>query len=642
MANYKGRKITRKQKESLGWLDRVHPDTGWESLEPRLKKLQVKRDFRFYDRYVLNHTGAKVLRIYQLKMAAPLIYLQRDKIQKTIEAWMRLEDSYTEAEIAAWSMPRFEWPEERITPEQEKVLWEWRDKYKIMDRTDWTVGIIIPDKEKKKLDKYRQVGGLQPRQTGKSEIVVRVNAYVKTNVNYFQSAVFAPTQDQAKDFIFQRTRDYIEDNPFYRGRFKKINALDMELNGPDHPKAMASGSTFAAVSASPGANIEGDSLDWAILDESQDITDYKVKKSIKFMMAAKKGAMIKIGTVNTLKNHFWESVTKKGAAFWHQVIIHPDICAATNDWWRDFIENVIEEDGRWSETVRMSVFLEWLLSLGMFMTEEEWEAMVDKSLHWVHYYKKGLQYATIDVAKTRDETVVMVAEIFTHIKINGRHPFRILNIKTLPGLDYDTQFEEIKAWLENNYKVAAVGIDDTGGRGGLADRFMKTTYRVEAFTYTSLSKSEWYTNLQTIKNANYTSVKDGNLADRLIYIPGAEMAKKEKIYRDFEEQCQSLIREYKGKILKVSHPEVEGAKDDYPDALMMLSWMASKTFVSLEELKEGIQDIEETKMDKMDWNEDQLREKSERANRRKIRQAAKGDDKLLEILGSSSDLDSVW
>jgi hypothetical protein len=645
VANVKGKAITRQQKMDLGWINRIDPDLGWEGLDIRIKRLQVKRDIRFFDRYVLNHTGEKVMRIYQLKMASPLVYLQRAKIQKTTEEWMRLEGCYTEAEIVAWSTPRFEWPEERITPEQERVLWEWREKHDIKDRTDWGEGITLSTTDKAKLDKYRQVSGLQPRQTGKSEIVVRVDIYVKTNVQHFASAVFAPTEDQAKDFIFQRTRDYIEENPFYKGRFKTLNALDMTFNGPEHPKFPASGSSFSAVSASPGANIEGDSLDWAILDESQDITDYKVKKSIKFMMAAKKGSMIKIGTVNTVKGHFWEATTKKGSKFWHQVIIHPDICAATNEWWAEFIENSIEEDGRWSDTIRMSVFLEWMLSLGMFITEDEWKAMVDESLDWIPYHKKGLQFATIDVAKTRDETVCMVGLVDQSITIAGRHPVRLLNVITLPGVDYDSQYEEIKRWLDNNYSVAAIGIDDTGGRGGLADRFMKTQYRVEAFTYTSPGKSEWYTNLQTMKNSNFASVKAGNLADRLIRIPGTETAQKQKIYRDFEEQMQSLVREYKqqGKILKVNHPDIEGAKDDYPDTFMMLTWMASRVHISLDEMLEHVGKASETEMDKMEWEKDEIHDKGQqRANRSRNRKNMQEDEDLLEISGGASDLDSVW
>lgn len=639
MANIKSKRITRKQKVDLDWINKLHPDNDWEGMDPRIKKLQVKRDIRFFDRYVMQHTGEKVLRIYQLKMASPLIYLQREKLQHNIEDWMRKEGSFSEEEILAWRAPRFEWPEERITQEQEDILWEWREKYKIQDRTDWSEGITLSDKDKKKLDQYRQVAGLQPRQTGKSEIVVRTDTYIRTNVHYFDSAVFAPTEDQAKDFIFARARDYTEENPFFKGRFKTLNALDMTFQAPP----VASGSSFVAASASPTANIEGDSLDWAILDESQDITDYKVNKSIKYMMAAKEGAMIKIGTVNTIKGHFWESTTKKGSRFWHQVIIYPDICAATNRKWEKFITNVIEEHGRWSDTVRMSVFLEWMLSLGMFMTEEQWESMQRADLNWVHYDKTGLQFATVDVAKSRDETVVMVGKIDPSRVIAGRHPVRLLNVRTLPGIDYDSQFEEIKSWLDQNYNVAAIGIDDTGGRGGLADRFQKTSIRVDAFTYTRPGKSEWYTNLQTMINAHYTAYQEGRHYDLLIEIPGSEAAQKEKIHRDFCQQMLDLQREIKEKYLVVHHPAVEGAKDDYPDAFMMLAWLASRVMVSLDEMLEAVEEIQETRMDKLDWNEDiEGQQRNTQRTERKARRAAAEDDELLEIMKESTDLDSIF
>ncbi|HDR3524343.1 hypothetical protein ACTFSJ_27545 [Bacillus cereus group sp. MYBK12-2] len=634
------KKLTRKQKVDLAWLDQLDPDRDWEGLELRLKKLQIKRDVRYFDRYVLGHTGAKTLKLYQLAGAAPMIYVQRMKIQKAIEEWMHLEGCFSEEEITAWSMPRFEWPEERITEEQLQVVHDWRKKYKIKDDTDWTRGIRIPEKERKKLDEYKQISILQPRQTGKSEVVVRVNIYVITIVPEFASAVFAPTEKQAKAFIFQRTRDYTEENPFYKGRFKTLNALDMKLQ----PAPVASGSKFAAITASPGANIEGDSLDWAILDESQDITDFKVKKSIKFMMAAKKGSMIKIGTVNTLKGHFWESTTKKGKKFWYQVIIYPDVCAACRPDWAEFTSKAIEEDGRWSDTIRMSVFLEWLLTLGMFITEEQWDSLVRKDMDFVEYDKTGLQYTTIDVAKTRDETVVGVWKILTNYVINGRYPMRLLNVKTLPGVDYDTQYEEIKAWIDENYNVAAVGIDDTGGRGGLADRFMKTQYRVEAFNYTKPSKSEWYTNLQTMLNAHYTSFKRGLRHELLFMIPGSEEAQKTKYFRDFAEQMLSLQREYSGKYLVVHHPELDGAKDDYPDMFMMGAWMASRVTVSVQELMDKVQEMPETKMDKLDWDRDQREavKHAKREQRQAQRKFNQEDDELAEIMRASTDLDSIF
>jgi hypothetical protein len=647
-------------------IDLNHSDINTpEKLPERYRMLQIKRDIRWFDRYVLKHgvefvkgfeeEGEKLLRagkeipqhmiimdkrmkLYQLAGAAPLIYLQRKKLQQDIRAWMEDYGEFTPEEIDAFSEPRYEWPEERITKEQQKVLNHWRKKYQIKDDTDWTQGIVLTDEDKEKLDKYKQVAIIQPRQSGKSEVVVRVNIYCLTLITEFDTAVFAPTEKQAKNYIFQRTRDYIEDNPAYKGRFKRLNALDLTLD-----KERASGSSLLAASASPTANIEGDSLDWAIIDEAQDVTDYKVKKSIKYMMAAKMGSMIKIGTVNTIKGHFWEATNKKGEAFWHQVIIHPDIVAACRPDWAEFIANEIEENGRWSDTVRMSVFLEWLLEVGMFITEEMWESLLDEQLDWVEYDKKGLQYAVIDVAKSKDETICMVLKVDPKAVINGRNPFQLLNAIALHGVDYDSQYETIKSWLDNNYNVSAIGVDDTGGRGGIADRFEKTSYRVEKFTYSQPTKSEWYTNLSTVVNFQHESVKTGQYHERLIKIPASKAARKDKKFRDMEEQMLDLQREFKGKYLKVHHPDIEGAKDDYPDTLMMGAWMASRVMMSVEELEKEVRQAEETQMDKMDWTSDVFGTSSEqkaKRNQRKKKKKAMGENsELAQILAGSMDLD---
>jgi hypothetical protein len=609
--------------------------------DPRIFKIQVKRDIRLFDEYILRHTGDKKMKLYQLKSASAMIYIQRHKIQKSLESWMRDEGCYTEQEIQKWSHPVYEWKEAKATPEQLKVIQEWRKKYQIKDDYDWSQGIRLSEDDKRKLDKYKQISVLQPRQSGKSEVVVRVNIYTFTIVHHFKASVFAPTEDQAKDFIFQRTRDYIEEHPAYKGRFKTLNALDMTLYGPEAEDVgrRASGSSFAASSASPGANIEGDTLDWAIIDESQDVTDYKVKKSIKYMMAATGGAMIKIGTVNTVKGHFHESTTKKGEKFWHQVIIYPDIVAAERPDWAEFIANAIEEEGRHSDTVRMSIFLEWLLEIGMFINEEQWESLVDPSLDWIEYDKTGLQFCLIDVAKSRDQTIAMVVKVDQTKVIDGRHPFQILNTMALLGVDYTSQYNQIKSWIDNNYNVAAVGVDDTGGRGGIADAFSHTSYRVEPFTYTRPGKSEWYTNLSTIINSQYSAAKQGRHHDKLIRIPGTPAARKEKQFREFEEQMMDLQKSYKNNYLVVHHPEIEGAHDDYPDVFMMAAWMASRVTISLDELEDAIEQIADTQMDQVDWSQDLFGSGPKTGGPKKKKAAAsKDDDVLAQIISGSEDL----
>lgn len=616
--------------------------------DPRIYKVQVKRDFYLFDQKVLGHDDPdeNILRIYQLKAAAPMIYIERHKIQKSLESWMRAEECYSEEEIQKWSWPVYEWPDVRISKDELRILHHWRKKYKIKDRTDWTKGVTLSDEEKARLDKYKQISILQPRQSGKSEVVVRVNIYIITIVQKFRAAVFAPIEDQAREFIFQRTKDYIQTHPAFQGRFKLFNALDLEFKDPDDEAAPGSGSTFSASSASPTANIEGDTLDWAILDESQDISEFKVKKSIKYMLAATNGAMIKIGTVNTVKSHFWESTTKKGSPFWHQVVIHPDIVAATRPGWADFISREIEQEGRNSDVVKMSVFLEWMLEVGMFISEEMWETLLDPDMDWVEYDKTGLQFLLIDVAKSRDETVAKVIKVDQTRDVDGRHPFDVLNIMTLHGVDYTSQFNQIKSWIDNNYNIAAVGVDDTGGRGGIGDAFDHTPYRVEKFTYTRPGKSEWYTNLSTIINAHYTAAKEGRRHDLLIRIPGSQEARKEKIFRDFEEQMMDLQKEYKNTYMVVHHPARDGAKDDYPDTLMMAGWMASRVMISIDEMSDHIKQIEDTVMDRMDWDDDLFGPSQKTGPKRRKKAAVQNKDPntqdkddLLEQIQRANSLD---
>ena len=120
--------------------------------------------------------------------------------------------------------------------------------------------------------------------------------------------IFAPSLRQAQT-TYSRLKARIQcksamavlSDPEFRLEFATSNGQTVSLTN---------GSFATAVSASDGANIEGDSYKLIICEECQDISNFKIRKSIHPMGAAYNATIVKIGTATTFKGDFYEAIQR--------------------------------------------------------------------------------------------------------------------------------------------------------------------------------------------------------------------------------------------------------------------------------------------------------------------------------------------
>lgn len=402
--------------------------------------------------------------------------------------------------------------------------------------------------------------------------------------------IFAPSQRQAQT-TYGKIRNKVEgqrgleilSDPDFKTGFSTSNGTTV---------ALTNGSFVTAISASDGANIEGESFQIIICEEAQDISDFKIQKSISPMGAAYNATFIKIGTASTKKGDFYHSIQRNKKDFEDKVIRVKNhfeydylIVSKYNEKYRKYVEQEKRRLGEKSDAFRLSYCLEWILQRGMFIDIADFEANnVNPDYDIVPYDKTATHVVGIDVGGGSDSTVVTVTEVDWKMPVvlesrtdeeTGEEVFyQCYNtyvkawkeISNTPN--FEEQYTEIMHFL-SNYKIARVVIDTTKERA-LADRInANTAYEVVQYVFSSKSKSDLYKNFEREVNSGRVN------------IPGGEETKKTGEYNRCLAQLQDLEKSWRGSYMVVSHPPTKEGRDDYPDsmALSILGCM-NKGFVN--------------------------------------------------------------
>ena len=340
--------------------------------------------------------------------------------------------------------------------------------------------------------------------------------------------------------------------------------------------SLTNGSFVSSVSASERSNIEGDSYMLIICEECQDISSFKIRKSISPMGASYNATMIKIGTATTFKGDFYETI-QRNKKLWEDKKVtlrrHFEydykVCQKYNPKYAKYIEKEMFALGEHSDEFRMSYGLEWILERGMFIDTDFLEKKCGlKTEKRCSSDLEATHVVGIDLAKRDDSTVITVVEVdwnnpviqeeqetntletVTYTAYNTK----IKDWKELTGDNYDSQYYEILDYIKY-FKVKRIMIDATKEEG-MADRLMINLPNVEVIPciFSSSFKSDMYKHLES-------AIKTGRAK-----FPLHEEVQKTKEYRKFMEQMGELEKEYRGQTLAVHHPNVRGAHDDYPDS----------------------------------------------------------------------------
>lgn len=341
--------------------------------------------------------------------------------------------------------------------------------------------------------------------------------------------------------------------------------------------ALSNGSFATAISASDGSNIEGDSFKLIICEECQDISNFKIRKSIHPMGAAYNATIVKIGTATTFKGDFYEAIQRNKslmASKTTHIKNHFEydwkIAAKYNEKYRRYVEKEMKRLGENSDEFQMSYCLKWILSRGMFVDIIKFERdNCDPFLDRVSYDKRATHCAGIDLGGKNDSTIVTIVEVdwskpvIMESRIDDETGAEImyqcyntylidwLEIKNMP--DYEEQYPLVVDYL-SHFNIARCLCDATREASFSHRLRANSKFDVIPYVFSNKAKSDMYKNL------------DREIASGRAKIAGSESAKSTSEYGRFIEQLGELQKGWSGSLMVVSHPAENNAHDDYPDS----------------------------------------------------------------------------
>lgn len=408
----------------------------------------------------------------------------------------------------------------------------------------------------------------------------------------FWVGIFAPSMRQSQ-ITYNRMKARLQckealavlEDPDFRLEFTTSNGQTVSLSN---------GSFCTAISASDGSNIEGESFKFIICEECQDISNFKIRKSIHPMGAAYNATICKIGTATTFKGDFYEAIQRNKKAAKEKTTHIKDhfeynykVVMKYNPRYAKYIEREKRSLGEQSDEFQMAYCLRWVISRGMFIDIDKFEKLCgEETLGRVYSDRIATHSVGIDVGggssqnkKEADSTVITVVEVdwdnpvlmekATDEETGEDRVFLAYNtylkdwceIKPEVAEDYEEQYAIIMEYL-SKFKVLRLTIDATR-ESSLGQRIRANVkYQVDLFVFSTKSKSELYKHLQS-------EILTGRAK-----VPMRNDVKDTPEYKKFTHQLADLQKGYSGSNLVVSHPTERGAHDDYCDSWALAVWGA--------------------------------------------------------------------
>lgn len=389
--------------------------------------------------------------------------------------------------------------------------------------------------------------------------------------------IFAPTLRQAQ-ISFARMKKRMGSN--HSQAIMSDPEIDVTFDVSNGQNiVLSNGSLISSQSASEGSNIEGDSYMIIIVDEAQDVGNFKYSKSISPMGAFYNATKILIGTATTQRGFFLDSIERNDKEYEatgkrNHFAYDCNTVIKYNPKYEKYIAGEKKRLGEQSDEFQMSYMLKWILERGMFINPKIFDAQGLDNLGISIMDTKKVHVAGIDLGKKQDSTVVTILEV------DWDNPVIVEQSNNMEVPDYVAYNVLVKAWLEiqgdnweeqyytitdflNNFNIHKVVVDATGVGDAFYDRLRANSeFIVEPFVFSKGGKSDLYKNLNT------------ELRAKRVFYPADEDTKARIEYQKFTQQFYDLEKGYSGQCLVVSHPNVAGAHDDYPDSLALAVWGA--------------------------------------------------------------------
>ena len=314
-----------------------------------------------------------------------------------------------------------------------------------------------------------------------------------------------------------------------------------------------------------------------LVHNCQDISNFKIRKSIHPMGAAYNASIIKIGTATTFKGDFYEAIQRnkreaeiRSTHRKNHFEYDYTVASKYNPSYAKYVQKEMKRLGENSDEFRMAYKLEWVIERGMFVDITKFEENnVEPLLERSFYDKNATHVVGIDLGGKGDDTVVTVVEVCWNVpailestinpETNEEEVYQAYNcyikdwfrISNEP--DYEVQYALIVDYL-SHFNISKVLCDATR-EAGLSHRLRANMpFEVIPYIFTTKSKSELYKHL------------DREITSGRARVPGGKQTIESSEYKDFLSQLGDLQKGYSGVNLVVSHPDEKGAHDDFPDS----------------------------------------------------------------------------
>lgn len=409
--------------------------------------------------------------------------------------------------------------------------------------------------------------------------------------NGVKIGIYAPKLEQA-EIMFERVRLFMDTKTAAKV-LKELNLTVDSFNG--NTVALSSGSRVICQTASENAKIEGQTHHLLVLEEAQDMSDMKIKKSLRPMVASTRGTICMIGTATTRKCTFYDIIKhnerEELAGNRRNHFFYPHtICSRYNSLYAEYIEQEKVKLGEYSDEFRMSYGCEWIFERGMFVSQSvmfQRTVALDApelfSRRWTPEEAQRLPasysfVAGIDWGRDHDSTVVTVVAVDWLNPVQTLHSYNefgefrvdlfrrhILDWKEMMGDNYEVQFFEITNYLRRwGGRMRKVVTDSNTCGQPIFDRlcasFAQESIEVVPFNFSSKVKSDGY-------KAFYSE-----LCGSRFTFPASAETRKTIEYRRYVNQMLELQKAYKNGLMVVAHPEEKHAHDDFPDSAMLAVW----------------------------------------------------------------------
>lgn len=392
----------------------------------------------------------------------------------------------------------------------------------------------------------------------------------------FRVGVFGPNSLQAKN-IFERV------TTIAKGQSAKQVYEDPDI-GTEIERfgcKWSNGSFVKMQTADPKASIEGWSLDLIVLDETQDMEEWVINKSILPMGAWNNATVVAIGTTNDKAGYFYNLIQSNKLADVNRPLEdkrHIEFDYRTvikyNPRYAAFVEQEKSEKGEHSKHFRMNFCLEWLFEDGVAITDADLkEFAMRRFVGLTTYTIKDPVVVGIDVAMETNSTVVTVGKVINNAVleyedvVEQKPVVQVCDWYEPSGHDYPTQRALIKSFLERYSNIVHVCVDETGvGKAFLQE--MKKEWvdirNIEGFVFSPKSK------------AYLRSLFEEFLHSYRIIVPSTPEVRATQKWQRWYLEMVNLQRVTKaGHVIFEKKKSNSSARDDYADSMFLMLHAAS-------------------------------------------------------------------